>query len=160
MNIKTRLSEKKDLPSLVALNNTVWNADNSPGLIDWESEEQYERHSPPGSQIVAECEGKICGYISLNQPTKLPSNRHVMEIAIAVSPDYRQMGIGKMLLDAAYGWGKRNGKRKISLRVLSTNEAGIQFYLKCGFTIQGRLVDEFLIDNRYVDDIFMYKLIE
>ncbi len=158
--IVTRLSEERDMQQLVQLNNQVWNESNAPVLIQWKSTEEYAEHCPAGSQIVTECGAEICGYVSLKAPTKLGSNQHVVELVIAVSPEFQNKGIGRKLLDAAYDWGKKNGKKKLSLRVLSTNEAGINFYLKCGFLIQGRLLREFLINHAYVDDVLMYKLIE
>ncbi|MBP1936921.1 GNAT family N-acetyltransferase [Paenibacillus sediminis] len=46
-----------------------------------------------------------------------------------------------------------------SVLVLSSNTAAINFYLKCGFEIQGRLVEEFYINDQFVDDIMMFKMV-
>ncbi|MFD0590013.1 GNAT family N-acetyltransferase [Paenibacillus sp. GCM10027627] len=158
--VTTRFSEQGDMGALVDLNNKVWHDGNAPAPLHWESPEEYASISPPGSQIVAVLENELCGFLSLRQPLKmLPSNSHVLEIVIAVDDRFRGLGIGMKLLEAAENWGKENGKRKMSLRVMSTNEAAIAFYQKFGFEEQGRLVEEFCINGRYVDDILMYKWI-
>ncbi|REK74889.1 GNAT family N-acetyltransferase [Paenibacillus paeoniae] len=159
MTIITRLSEADDFPSLVELNNVLWNEENSPLPIHWDSPEEYGKFNPPGSEIVALCDGQLCGYVSLQQG-KMDSNIHVITLAIGVDSQFRGAGAGRLLLDAAYDWGKQHGKRKLSLRVLATNTSAIAFYEKCGFHIQGRLIEEFFLNGQYVDDIFMYKRIE
>ena len=41
--------------------------------------------------------------------------------------------------------------------MLSTNEAAIRLYERQGFAHEGTLLEEFLINGRYVDDIMMAK---
>ncbi|MFC4374538.1 GNAT family N-acetyltransferase [Nocardia halotolerans] len=45
--------------------------------------------------------------------------------------------------------------RRITLRVLGTNTRAQAIYLAHGFRIEGRLVGQFLLDDRYVDDVLM-----
>lgn len=160
MNVITRLSEASDFGALAELNNMLWNDETSPAPIHWDGAEEYAQYHTPGSEIVAICDGQLCGYVSLKSPTKLESNKHVAELAIGVDSRFRGIGAGRILMNAAYDWAKQNGKRKLSLRVLSTNTSAIAFYEKCGFQVQGRLVQEFYLNGRYVDDIFMYKMID
>ena len=55
----------------------------------YDSREQYLQKCPPGNQLVAEINGAIGGYVGFDYPTPLSSNRHVLDINIAVHPDYR-----------------------------------------------------------------------
>lgn len=135
------------------MNNKVWNDKNAPAPLHWESPEEYASYNPPGSQLVCELGDELCGYVSLKQPIKTPSN--VVELVIAVNDRFRGLGIGRRLIDAAYEWRKVHGKKKLSLRVMSTNEPAVSFYTKCGFGVQGRLVGEFFINDQYVDDILI-----
>jgi ribosomal protein S18 acetylase RimI-like enzyme len=160
MNLSIRFSEQRDMQGLADINNVVWNDTNTPGPLHWESAEEYASYNPPGSQLICVQGDELCGYVSLKQPIKTPSNAHVVELVIAVNDRFRGLGIGRRLLDAAYEWGKANGKKKLSLRVLSTNEPAIAFYTKCGFGIQGKLIGEFYMNGQYVDDILMYRMIE
>lgn len=96
------------------------------------------------------------GYVGYSHPTTMPSNRHVYQLHIAVSPDYQQHGIGTRLLTEMKRIAADDGVRKLSLRVLSTNQAAIAFYKRFGFRVQGVLVEEFWLDGQYVDDILMW----
>jgi RimJ/RimL family protein N-acetyltransferase len=159
--LTTRLSETRDLPDMLALDSKVWNYDNSPAdLTKLTTLEQFAEYNPPGSQIVAELDGVFCGYVGMRPPTSLLSNRHVVELAIAVDSQFRGAGIGRALLEAAEKYAAGEGKRKLYLRVLSSNTGAIAFYEKCGFILQGRMVEEFFINGRYVDDLLMYKPLE
>lgn len=62
-----------------------------------------------------------------------------------------------MLLVAAEHRVRDRGMRKLTLRVLSTNRAAISLYERLGFTREGDLREEFLINGSYVDDILMAK---
>ena len=115
------------------------------------------RNTPAGSQFVAILNGKVAGYIGYKNPTGLPTNTHVIELDIGVHPDFQRMGVGKKLLDYICTWAKVEGMTKIAIRVLASNPTAINFYLDNGFIEQGRLVDEFFIDGKYVDDLLFYK---
>ncbi|CAM3497409.1 GNAT family N-acetyltransferase [Marinicrinis lubricantis] len=159
-DVQIRLSIPEDIPALVALDHMIWNTDNAPGPLYWNSAQAYAQMHPPGTQIVAAFHGKVCGYVGFRYPTPLLSNQHVIEVSLGVDPSVRRQGIGKKLLQSAAVWARQHGKTKMSLRVLATNHTAIKFYQACGFKIQGRLIDEFFINGKYVDDILMFKRID
>ncbi|HEY2308634.1 MAG TPA: GNAT family N-acetyltransferase, partial [Streptosporangiaceae bacterium] len=66
-------------------------------------------------------------------------------------------GAGASLLDAAEKQLRERGIRKLTLRVLGTNQAAIRLYERQGFAREGTLLEEFLINGRYVDDVMMAK---
>lgn len=143
---------------MLALDNKVWNKDNSPADMTKQTTlEQFAENNPPGTHIVAGLDGVFCGYVGMRPPTPLLSNRHVVELAIAVDSEFRGAGIGRALLEATAKYAAAEGKRKLFLRVLSSNAGAIAFYEKCGFILQGRMVEEFFINGSYVDDLLMYK---
>ncbi|GJM82816.1 GNAT family N-acetyltransferase [Paenibacillus timonensis] len=157
-DIWTRLSEMRDAAALMEIDKLTWDHDNTPAeKMEWDSREQYLQSCPPGSQIVAGLGEAICGYIGFKPPTPLPSNRHVLELNIAIHPAYQRQGIGRVLMDALLEQAAGQGVRKLSLRVLASNPGAIAFYQSCGFAEQGRLVDEFWINGAYVDDILMWR---
>lgn len=63
-------------------------------------------------------------------------------------------------MNAVDEWAREQKKHKICLRVLAINEGAIKLYESCGFREQGRLIDEFLIEGEYIDDVLMYKMID
>lgn len=158
-NIFIRELKESDLQELMNIDNIVFNNSNTPALTHWQSIEDYSKHYTRGSQFVAVIDDKVAGYIGYTNPTGLKSNSHVIEIYIAVHPGSQKKGVGRELLNYITTWGKQSGYKKVSLRVLSTNETAIPFYTSNGFMEQGRLIDEFLLDGKLVDDILMYKML-
>jgi len=113
---------------------------------------------PPGVHLVAELQDAVAGYVRLKPPTHLPENAHVTHVSgLAVHPAARRRGVAAALMTAAEPFARARGARKLTLRVLSTNQPAMRLYERLGFEREGALSDEFLIDGRYVDDVLMAK---
>lgn len=67
--------------------------------------------------------------------------------------EYRGYGTGIALLKTAIEDIKTNGMKKITLFVNSKQEAAISMYKKNGFVQNGKLSNELLIDNEFVDTL-------
>jgi ribosomal protein S18 acetylase RimI-like enzyme len=147
-----------DFEALVELDNLIWNETNAPASIHWSSIEEFAKHHDR-DQLVAVIDGIARGYISYKPPIPLPSNHHVLEFSIGIHPIAQGQGIGRKLIEALTDYAKNNNIKKLSLRVMGSNKGAIRFYKSCGFIEQGRLVSEFLIKGKYVDDLLMYKLV-
>lgn len=114
-----------------------------------------ERHLP-GDHLVAELDRRIVGYIRLAFPTPLACNAHVRQIqGLAVAEEARGKGVGRALMRAAVAEAGRRGARRITLRVLGHNTPARKLYEAEGFVVEGVLPEEFLLDGKYVDDVFM-----
>jgi ribosomal protein S18 acetylase RimI-like enzyme len=114
--------------------------------------------SPPEAHLVAELDGRLAGYIRVKPASPLRENAHVLGIVgLAVAPADRRRGVASALLAAAEQHARDRGARKLSLRVLSTNETAMRLYERLGFQREGTLRDEFRIDGRFVDDVLMAK---
>lgn len=114
----------------------------------------------PADTIVADVDGSIVGYVTLASPTSLPENAHVAQIrGLAVHPAVQGRGIGRQLLQQAEQRARDTGRRKLALRVLSTNTRARALYASCGFVVEGVLIDEFRIDGMWVDDILMARVL-
>ncbi|MDN8591014.1 GNAT family N-acetyltransferase [Paenibacillus sp. 11B] len=155
-----RLSELKDAAQLMELDALVWDKYTSPEPLNWRSRQQYLQHCPPGSQLIAVQGERVCGYVGFHPATGMPVNRHVYEINIAVHPHDRRCGIATALMDAMKQYALEQGITKLRLRVLSSNPGAIAFYTQCGFMTEGRLISEFYIAGKYVDDILMSYFIQ
>jgi ribosomal protein S18 acetylase RimI-like enzyme len=107
---------------------------------------------------VAELDGRLAGYIRVKPVTPLRENAHVLGIVgLAVAPGSRRRGVASALLAAAEQHARARGARKLSLRVLSSNETAMRLYERHGFQREGTLRDEFCIGGLFVDDVVMAK---
>lgn len=154
-SLTIRASEIKDVRELIHLDHLIWTEETSPGPLLWRSQEDYLLSAPPGSQLVALQDDKLCGYVGFGCPSRMESNKHVCEVNIAVHPSYQRLGIGRQLMEAIKAHAANHAIRKLRLRVLSCNAPALSFYHKCGFVEEGRLREEFFLNGRYVDEIFM-----
>ncbi|MFI1863585.1 GNAT family N-acetyltransferase [Streptomyces jumonjinensis] len=115
-----------------------------------------DRHRPEDHLVAEDGDGTVLGYVRLVPPTPLPSNRHVRQIqGLAVSDAARGRGIGRALLRAACDEARGQGAVRITLRVLEHNAPARALYASEGFTVEGVLPGEFLLDGVYVDDVLM-----
>ncbi|CAM3349749.1 MULTISPECIES: GNAT family N-acetyltransferase [Saccharibacillus] len=150
-----RESQIKDAKPLMKIDKLVWNTRNSPQIPVWKSRTHYLRSCPPDNQLVAECDGIVVGCVGWRPPTMMFANAHAAEIYVAVHPAYQGLGVGRKLIESVKLHTRRRGIKKLRLRVLSTNERAIAFYVRCGFKQEGCLEREYYIEDRYVDDILM-----
>ncbi|MFG3363684.1 GNAT family N-acetyltransferase [Streptomyces sp. NPDC090032] len=110
----------------------------------------------PRDHLVAELDGRLAGYVRIAYPTALAANTHVRQIqGLAVAADARGAGIGRALVRAALEHARKAGARRMTLRVLGHNAPARALYESEGFTVEGVLPEEFLLDGTYVDDVLM-----
>ncbi|WP_328441064.1 GNAT family N-acetyltransferase [Streptomyces sp. NBC_00457] len=116
----------------------------------------YNDRFGPRDHLVAEFDGAVVGYIRLGFPTPLVCNSHVRQIqGLVVAEEARGAGVARALLRAAQDEARRQGARRITLRVLGHNTAARKLYESEGFAVEGVLPEEFFLAGEYVDDVCM-----
>ncbi|MGW0827617.1 N-acetyltransferase family protein [Streptomyces sp. NPDC002845] len=110
----------------------------------------------PGDHLVAEVDRKLVGYVRLGYPTALACNSHIRQIqGLVVAEEVRGAGVGRALLRSVQEEARRQGARRLTLRVLGHNTPARKLYESEGFVVDGILPEEFLLDGEYVDDVLM-----
>lgn len=95
----------------------------------WKENKEEVRKMLPHSLIqVAEIDGHIVGFIGMNE-TRIEG--------LFVSSDFQSRGIGHSFIE----WAK-TGNEELTLSVYQKNQRALQFYLKEGFVIGERLMDQ------------------
>jgi ribosomal protein S18 acetylase RimI-like enzyme len=160
--VAVRVARPKDEAGLARLDAAAWTPESGfPSVIERVNDPFFTfftDDSPPEAHLVAELDGRLAGYIRVKPATTLRENAHVLVIVgLAVGPRDRRQGVGSALLAAAEQHARVRGARKLSLRVLGTNETAMRLYEQHGFRREGTLRDEFLIEGRFVDDVLMTK---
>lgn len=110
--------------------------------------------------IIAEVNGKVIGNLNFSGGPR-QRNAHVGEFGVSVLKEYWGNGIGEELIRYLVNWSKSSGIiRKINLRVRTDNKAGINLYKKIGFSEEGVLKRDYLINGKFYDSLSMGLLID
>ena len=109
-----------------------------------------------GARIVAVVDGRIVGDLGITRE-KHAILKHVAELGMSVSREWRGRGVGSSLLVEALRWAEWAGVEKVSLTVYPHNEAARALYRKFGFEEEGRLIGQSKKSYGYDDEIVMAR---
>lgn len=113
-------------------------------------------HRPEDLLVAVSDGGSVVGYVRVVPPTPLASNAHVRQIqGLVVDEKARGNGVARALVDAACDHARAEGASRITLRVLGHNVPARGLYTAAGFTTEGTLPGEFLLEGEYADDVLM-----
>lgn len=91
-----------------------------------------ELHVDCARSILAEVEGRIVGYVLF---WFLPEEVDIHNIA--VHPDFRRQGIGRLLLEQVIDAARRQERLRVTLDVRCSNAPAQNLYRSFGFVIRG-----------------------
>ncbi|MDX2649015.1 GNAT family N-acetyltransferase [Streptomyces sp. PA03-1a] len=155
-DLRVRPAQLSDDPALVRLERATWSTLHAVRPPREENEDFFSERWGPDAFLVAEADGRVAGFVGVAPPTPLASNAHVRQIqGLAVDTWARGRGVGLELVLAAVAEARRQGAVRVTLRVLGHNTPARRLYEAAGFTVEGVLRGEFLLDGVYVDDVCM-----
>lgn len=109
--------------------------------------------------LLACADNELIGQLGLHTFPNFPRRRHVGQIGMAVRDDWQGKGAGTALMQAAIDLAEKwLNLHRLELEVYTDNEPAIRLYKKCGFEIEGTLLDYAFRDGRYVDAYMMARL--
>lgn len=150
-----RAARAADLPALAQVDQAVWTEDTTPIALT-AFERALLRQRGLEDTLVAERGGQVVGFAFLGRKGSHPSDRHVCRLReLAVAPAAARTGVGRALLEHAVAHARARGFRKLTLSALATNQAALRLYQRAGFVVEARLVEEFFLGGRYVDDLVL-----
>jgi len=118
--------EYKDLDAVLDLEQKCFDVPWTRGMFE------DELFNPSAVYLVAEDDGKVCGYAGM---WKIIDEGHITNLA--VHPDYRGKGYGKMLIQSLISYSRGNGISAITLEVRKSNIPAITLYESFGFDRAG-----------------------
>jgi L-amino acid N-acyltransferase YncA len=110
--------------------------------------------------LVAERDGEVVGWGSLNVFNPRPAYRHVADFSVYVAREARGLGVGGALLTALIDEARRLGYHKLVLAAFPFNEAGMRLYLRHGFREVGIYKEQGVLDGQWVDPVVMELLLD
>jgi L-amino acid N-acyltransferase YncA len=121
--------------------------------------EWVEKHTDRYKVIVAEQEGLIMGWASLNPYNNRCAYSGVADLSVYVSRDSRGKGVGEKLLAELECLAIENDFHKIVLFTFPFNQAGQRLYRKMGYREVGIFKDHGKLDDKFVDVMAMERLL-
>ncbi len=95
--------------------------------------------------VLAEVDGKMAGYASVHHDDAIWT-RHMGEIRTLVSSDFRQLGIGRRLVNEVFLIGKALGLRKLTVKMTPDQRGARHTFERLGFQLEALLAD-YVLDH-------------
>lgn len=157
---RTEPSDYEAVQRILASPKVVWGTLQLP----FPSIEQWRKRlaePPEGLFSLVACveNNEVVGQLALQTFPNRPRRRHVGQIGMAVRDDWQGKRVGTALMQAAIDLADNwLNLTRLELEVFVENTPAIRLYEKCGFTIEGTLVDFAFRDGQYVDTYIMARL--
>jgi RimJ/RimL family protein N-acetyltransferase len=104
--------------------------------------------------LVAEADGAVVGNVLVTVESSTIS-AHVGTLAICIDHEWRDVGIGSVLVAAAQNWASERGLRKLALGVFPDNERAIAVYERAGFVREGLRRMQYRSGDDFRDEVLM-----
>ena len=110
--------------------------------------------------LVAESDGEVVGWASLNLFNARRAYEHVADLSLYVEREWRGRGVGRRLLETLIAQATELGYHKLVLAAFPFNRGGMRAYGRAGFREVGIYKEQGRLDGRWVDTIVMEKILE
>jgi L-amino acid N-acyltransferase YncA len=154
-----------DLPAILAITNeavtnstAVWSL--TPVTLAQRTAWFEDRTARGFPVLVAERDGAVAGFASYGDFRPWEGYLHTVEHSIYVDPSAQGAGIGKALLAALLAHAQAAGKHTMIGGIEAGNAASLALHAKVGFVEAGRLLQVGRKFDRWLDLVFMQKLLE
>lgn len=102
-----------------------------PGVLARECRDLAGVYRPPGTLLIADCDGQPAGCVGLSVR---PGQGTAEVKRLYVRPAFRGNGIARALMSHAHDHAARHGLTRLVLDVLPTRTAVVDFYRRLGYT--------------------------
>lgn len=110
--------------------------------------------------IVAEAQGVVVGWGSLNSFNPRRVYDFVADFSVYVKRGWRGKGVGSRLLGPLIKLARELGYHKLVLSAFPWNDGAMALYQKFGFRPVGVYKEQGKLDGRWVDTVIMEKILE
>src|SRR5713226_5877960 len=104
--------------------------------------------------LVADADGEAIGSADCHGGTYAKTH-HVGGIGIAIRDGWREVGLGRILMERILEWMRARGFKKAELAVFGSNDRARRLYESLGFEREGTSRRHVLIRGSYEDEILM-----
>jgi len=108
--------------------------------------------------LIAEKGNQLIGYLAA-YGGRYKRNRQTVYIVAGILQGFTSQGVGTRLFEQIEEWAKKRKIHRLDLTVMVHNETALALYRKIGFAIEGRKKHSLFINDSYVDEYWMAKLL-
>lgn len=87
-------------------------------------------------------------------------NRHTISVELGVEKQFRRNGIGSKLLQKCLLVAESKKICRIEAGIIAHNQKALNLFHKFDFFKEGERIDSFLINNRFVNEVLLAKIIK
>ena len=163
--ITIRAATEADLPGILEIYNdavlhTTATYDYEPRTLE-QRRQWFEDHQRDNYAIFVAVDetGRIVGWSALNPYHTRPGYRFTTENSVYIAADRRGQGIGKQLLEPLIEAARARGLHAIIAAIDATNEASIRLHARYGFEQVGHFKQVGFKFGRWLDVIYMEKIL-
>lgn len=114
------------------------------------------KKSENSGMFVGILNGEFAGFIALTSGPS-PRTTHRAALVMGVRQAYHGKNVGSSLMRKAETFAKEVGITRLELTVVEHNERALRLYKKMGFTLEGTRHHSLLINDTYVNELYMGK---
>ncbi|WP_246188184.1 arsinothricin resistance N-acetyltransferase ArsN1 family A [Paenibacillus tengchongensis] len=161
--MQVRSAESADLPAILNIYNQgiadrIATLETQPKSLQ-EMNDWFGAHQGRYRALVAEADGLIKGWASLNPYSHRCAYNGVADLSVYVEREQRGQGIGSALLEALEQEARQADFYKIVLFTFPFNAQGQSLYRKLNYREVGVFKEQGRLDGRPVDVMIMEKLL-
>jgi phosphinothricin acetyltransferase len=165
IGVTIRQATAEDLAGILEIYNEA--ALNSTATYDYEPRtieyrrmwlEEHQQHGLPVF-VAVDPEGRVVGWSALSHYDHGIGFRFTAESAIYVAADQRGRGIGKLLVPPLLEAARARGLHAIVAKIDADNEASVHLHAAFGYTQAGHLKQIGFKFGRWVDVVYMERLL-
>ena len=119
----------------------------------------FMAHRPDYPITVAEMNGQTVGWGSLSRFHPRSAYRRTVENSVYVRHDLHRRGIGRVLLDDLIDRGKRTGHHSIVALIDASQAGSVALHRRCGFEPVGHLKEVGCKFGRWLDVVYMQRML-
>ncbi|MDF2962693.1 MAG: GCN5-related N-acetyltransferase [Paenibacillus sp.] len=158
-----RFAQQNDIPWILDIYNeailhTVATFDTVIRTLE-QQEQWFHNHGERHPVLVAELDGRIVGWASLNPYSDRLAYERTAELSLYIQSDYRGQGIGKQLLQQVLEAGKEAGLHTVLSRIVEGNDSSIHLHRVYGFDHVGVMREVGFKFGRMLDVVLMQKML-
>ncbi|MBF8376319.1 MULTISPECIES: arsinothricin resistance N-acetyltransferase ArsN1 family A [Alicyclobacillus] len=162
--VTVRVATHRDLPSILAIYNQ--GIEDRVATLEQDLKDMdyitnwFNEHTNRYPVFVAEYQNNIIGWADLHPYSHRCAYGGVAELSVYVHRGWRAKGVGQALLSALEAFARKHDFHKLVLATFPFNSAGLALYRKMGFREVGVFMNHGRLDGKWVDVLWMEKLLE